>query len=162
VLFLLCSRRYTAHALHGDPAGRDRVRFLHPTWTAFYLHPWHGAGHQGRSQFDSFLPRGQLFNNFSFNFILIFCPDPLQIMMDPDPDPGGPKTSVPEFIHPVFAKTIPKRWFSMTESEGFGLVFWVYKFGHRIRILNTAYERVHLIYLFSCTCSFSSYLTIKL
>ncbi len=32
----------------------------------------------------------------------------------------------------------------------------------RIRILNTAYERVHLIYLFSCTYSFSSYLTIKL
>ncbi len=32
-------------------------------------------------------------------------------------------TSVPEFINPVFAKTSPKRSFSMTESERFGLVF---------------------------------------
>ncbi len=33
------------------------------------------------------------------------------------------KKSVPEFIDPVFAKTSPKRWFSMTENEHFGLVF---------------------------------------
>jgi len=32
-------------------------------------------------------------------------------------------TSVPEFIDPVFAKTSPKRSFSMTEYERFGLVF---------------------------------------
>jgi hypothetical protein len=47
------------------------------------------------------------------------------------PDPGlrqaglgqAPKQlpSVPEFIDPVFAKTSPKRWFSMTENERFGL-----------------------------------------
>ncbi len=30
---------------------------------------------------------------------------------------------MPEFIDPVFAKTIPKRSFSMTENEHFGLVF---------------------------------------
>jgi hypothetical protein len=30
---------------------------------------------------------------------------------------------VPEFIDPVFAKTSPKRAFSMTENERFGLVF---------------------------------------
>ncbi len=30
---------------------------------------------------------------------------------------------VPEFIEPVFAKTIPKRSFSMTETERFALVF---------------------------------------
>jgi hypothetical protein len=42
--------------------------------------------------------------------------------------------SVPEIIDPVFAKTSPKRSFSMTEYERFGLVFTktrVYKFGHR-------------------------------
>jgi hypothetical protein len=41
---------------------------------------------------------------------------------------------VPEIIDPVFAKTIPKRSFSVTEYERFGLVFTktrVYKFGHR-------------------------------
>jgi hypothetical protein len=41
--------------------------------------------------------------------------------------------AVPEIIDPVFAKTSPKRSFSMTESEHFGLVFTkarVYKFGH--------------------------------
>jgi hypothetical protein len=46
--------------------------------------------------------------------------------------PAGP---VPEIIDPVFVKTIPKRSFSMTEYERFGLVFTntrVYKFGHRI------------------------------
>jgi hypothetical protein len=32
-------------------------------------------------------------------------------------------TLVPEFIDPVFAKTSPKRSFSMTENERFGLVF---------------------------------------
>ncbi len=40
---------------------------------------------------------------------------------------------VPEIIDPVFAKTSPKRSFSMTEYERFGLVFTktrVYKFGH--------------------------------
>ncbi len=41
---------------------------------------------------------------------------------------------VPEIIDPVFAKTSPKRSFSMTKYERFGLVFTktrVYKFGHR-------------------------------
>ncbi len=41
--------------------------------------------------------------------------------------------TVPEIIDPVFAKTSPKRSFSMTEYERFGLVFTktrVYKFGH--------------------------------
>jgi hypothetical protein len=41
---------------------------------------------------------------------------------------------VPEIIDPVFAKTSPKRSFSMTEYEHFGLVFTktrVYKFGHK-------------------------------
>ncbi len=41
--------------------------------------------------------------------------------------------SVPEIIYPVFAKTSPKRSFSMTEYERFGLGFTktrVYKFGH--------------------------------
>jgi hypothetical protein len=40
---------------------------------------------------------------------------------------------VPEIIDPVFAKTSPKRSFSITEYERFGLVFTktrVYKFGH--------------------------------
>ncbi len=40
---------------------------------------------------------------------------------------------VPEIIDPVFAKTSPKRSFSMTEYERFWLVFTktrVYKFGH--------------------------------
>jgi hypothetical protein len=39
----------------------------------------------------------------------------------------------PEIIDPVFTKTSPKRSFSMTEYERFGLVFTktrVYKFGH--------------------------------
>jgi hypothetical protein len=41
---------------------------------------------------------------------------------------------VPEIIDTVFTKTSPKRSFSMTEYERFGLVFTktrVYKFGHR-------------------------------
>ncbi len=41
--------------------------------------------------------------------------------------------TVPEIIDPVLAKTSPKRSFSMTEYERFGLVFTktrVYKFGH--------------------------------
>jgi hypothetical protein len=40
---------------------------------------------------------------------------------------------VPEIIDPVFAKTSPKRSFSMTAYERFGLVFTktrIYKFGH--------------------------------
>jgi hypothetical protein len=44
-------------------------------------------------------------------------------------------SSVPEIINPVFAKTSPKRSFSMTEYECFGLVFTktrVYKFGHSL------------------------------
>ncbi len=44
------------------------------------------------------------------------------------------ETTVPEIIDSVFAKTSPKRSFSMTEYERFGLVFMktrVYKFGHR-------------------------------
>jgi hypothetical protein len=42
-------------------------------------------------------------------------------------------TAVPEIIDTVFAKTSPKRSFSMTEYERLGLVFTkmrVYKFGH--------------------------------
>ncbi len=30
---------------------------------------------------------------------------------------------MPEFIDPVFVKTSPKRWFSMTKNERFRLVF---------------------------------------
>ncbi len=52
----------------------------------------------------------------------------------PDPQCFGPlgsgsisqryvSGSVPEIIDPVFAKTSPKRSFSMTENERFGLVF---------------------------------------
>jgi hypothetical protein len=40
---------------------------------------------------------------------------------------------VPKILDTVFAKTSPKRWFSMTEYERFGLFFTktrVYKFGH--------------------------------
>jgi hypothetical protein len=40
---------------------------------------------------------------------------------------------MPEIIDPVFAKTSPKRSFSLTEYERFGLIFTktrVYKFGH--------------------------------
>jgi hypothetical protein len=33
------------------------------------------------------------------------------------------QSAVPEFIGPVFAKTSPKRTFSLTEKECFGLVF---------------------------------------
>jgi hypothetical protein len=47
-------------------------------------------------------------------------------------------TTVPEIIDPVFAKTSPKRSFSITEYEHFGLVFTktrVYKFGHWRKIL---------------------------
>jgi hypothetical protein len=33
------------------------------------------------------------------------------------------KRTVPEFIDPVFVKTSPKRSFSITENERFGLVF---------------------------------------
>jgi hypothetical protein len=36
---------------------------------------------------------------------------------------GAVQTPVPEFIDPVFAKTSPKRSFSMTEKERFGLAF---------------------------------------
>jgi len=46
----------------------------------------------------------------------------------------GPVTKpMPKIIDPVFAKTSPKRSFSMTEYARFGLVFTktpVYKFGH--------------------------------
>ncbi len=34
-----------------------------------------------------------------------------------------PQSSVPEFIDPVFAKTSPKRSFSMSENERFGMDF---------------------------------------
>ncbi len=43
------------------------------------------------------------------------------------------KAAVPEIIDTVFAKTSPKRSYSMTEYERFGFVFTktrVYKFGH--------------------------------
>jgi hypothetical protein len=49
------------------------------------------------------------------------------------PDITSVLLPVPEIIDPVFAKTSPKRSFSMTEYERFGLVFTktrVYKFGH--------------------------------
>jgi hypothetical protein len=66
-----------------------------------------------------------------------------------DPDPGGPRTSVPEFIHPVFAKTSPKRSFSMTESERFGLVSGAINSDTGSgSSYNTAYEHVNLKYLF--------------
>jgi hypothetical protein len=45
---------------------------------------------------------------------------------------------LPEIIDTVFAKTSPKRSFSMTEYERFGLVFTktrVYKFGHNLGLL---------------------------
>jgi hypothetical protein len=45
---------------------------------------------------------------------------------------------VPEIIDTVFAKTSPKRSFSMTEYERFGLVFTktrVYKFGHWLDLI---------------------------
>ncbi len=50
--------------------------------------------------------------------------------------------SVPEIIVTVFAKTSPKRSFSITEYERFGRVFTktrVYKFGH-IKALNSSAE----------------------
>ncbi len=43
------------------------------------------------------------------------------------------KSSVPEIIDPVFAKTSQNACFLLSENERFGLVFvktWVYKFGH--------------------------------
>jgi hypothetical protein len=43
------------------------------------------------------------------------------------------RSAVPEIVVTVFAKTSPKRSFSMTEYERFGFVFTktlVYKFGH--------------------------------
>jgi hypothetical protein len=43
-----------------------------------------------------------------------------------DVNPVGTWIPVPEFIDPVFAKTSPKRSFSITKNERFGL----YKFGH--------------------------------
>ncbi len=46
---------------------------------------------------------------------------------------GRLTTAVPEIIDTVFAKTSPKRSFSMTEYERLGIVFTktrVYKFGH--------------------------------
>ncbi len=58
----------------------------------------------------------------------------------------GYSVPVPEIIDPVFAKTSPKRWFSMTEYERFGLVFTktrVYEFGHRA-LLSVLYRTVHL------------------
>ncbi len=54
-------------------------------------------------------------------------------------------TPVPEIIDPVFAKTSPKRSFSMTEYERFGLVFTktrVYKFGHSTKGLAGIRKRV--------------------
>ncbi len=48
----------------------------------------------------------------------------------------GRQNPVPEIIDTVFAKTSPKRSFSMTEYDRFGLVFTktrVYKLGHWIR-----------------------------
>jgi hypothetical protein len=50
------------------------------------------------------------------------------------------KKPVAEIIDTVFAKTSPKRSFSMTEYEHFGLVFTktrVYKFGHRFPAFQT-------------------------
>ncbi len=46
---------------------------------------------------------------------------------------------VPEIKDPVFAKTSPKRSFSITKYERFGFVFTktrVYKFGHRESLLS--------------------------
>jgi hypothetical protein len=50
------------------------------------------------------------------------------------------KSTVPEIIDLVLAKTSPKRWFSMTEYERFGLVFTktrVYKFGHSTTVVSS-------------------------
>jgi hypothetical protein len=47
--------------------------------------------------------------------------------------PVGKSLTVLEIIDPLFAKTSPKRSFSITEYERVGLVFTktrVYKFGH--------------------------------
>ncbi len=40
-------------------------------------------------------------------------------------------TAVPEFIDPVFAKTRPKRSFSVIKNDDEN---WVYKFGHRLLV----------------------------
>jgi hypothetical protein len=56
--------------------------------------------------------------------------------------PGRP-AAVPEIIDTVFAKTSPKRSFSMTEYERCGLVFTktrVYKFGHWCLLSKTGLE----------------------
>ncbi len=59
---------------------------------------------------------------------------------------------MPEIIYPVFAKTSPKRSFSMTEYERFGLVFTktqVYKFGHRNCGRHFTDKRVVAIWIYS-------------
>jgi hypothetical protein len=46
---------------------------------------------------------------------------------------AGLASPVSEFIDPVFAKTSPKRSFSITKNDRFGSCYreyWVYKFGH--------------------------------
>jgi hypothetical protein len=61
-------------------------------------------------------------------------------------------TPAPEIIDMVLAKTSPKRSFSMTEYERFGLVFTktrVYKFGHwtveiRSIAIAPAEENIHV------------------
>jgi hypothetical protein len=65
-------------------------------------------------------------------------PDPHHSVIGPDHWCAGSvlkyQRTVPEIIDTVFAKTSPKRLFSMTEYERFGLVLTktrVYKFGHR-------------------------------
>ncbi len=55
---------------------------------------------------------------------------------------------MPEIIDPVFAKTSPKRSFSMTEYERFGLVFTktrVYKFGHRLHEKSTSAVQINIL-----------------
>ncbi len=61
------------------------------------------------------------------------CPHDTEVFAAPRSDYALGLSPVPEIIDPVFAKTSPKRSFSMTEYERFGLVFTktrVYKFGH--------------------------------
>jgi hypothetical protein len=65
------------------------------------------------------------------------------------------KSQVHEIIDTVFAKTSPKRSFSMTEYERFGLVFTktrVYKFGQRNQGNSTLHSPVLQLYFYKgCT-----------
>ena len=51
-------------------------------------------------------------------------------------------STVPEFMNPVFAKTSPKRSFSVIENERFGLVF------AKTWSINSGTELVTLLYIY--------------